>query len=177
MGSSVAILGVPRNNSALKECFRSRLSLKYEAAPPSSMYQGKYAEAEPLYERCQAIEEKVLGSEHPSLATTLNNRGGLLYQQGKYAEAEPLYERCQAIEEKVLGSEHPSLARTLNNRAGLLYKQGKHKEAVTFLERASCIFRKKLGESHHSTVDTRNSLERLRKLVREREVLSSCHET
>ncbi|CAN0515401.1 unnamed protein product, partial [Ectocarpus sp. 12 AP-2014] len=35
--------------------------------------QGKYSEAEPLYERCQAIDEKVLGPDHPSLATTLNN--------------------------------------------------------------------------------------------------------
>ena len=35
--------------------------------------QGKYAEAEPLYARCQAIVEKALGPEHPSLATTLNN--------------------------------------------------------------------------------------------------------
>ena len=43
--------------------------------------QGKYSEAEPLYERCQAIEEKVLGPEHPSLAITLNNRSGLLKNQ------------------------------------------------------------------------------------------------
>ena len=32
--------------------------------------QGKYGEAGPLYERCQAIEEKVLGPEHPNLAVT-----------------------------------------------------------------------------------------------------------
>lgn len=40
--------------------------------------QGKYTEAEPLYDRCQAIEEEILGPEHPSLATTLSNRAGLL---------------------------------------------------------------------------------------------------
>ncbi|CAN0382120.1 unnamed protein product [Ectocarpus sp. 8 AP-2014] len=40
--------------------------------------QGKYAEAEPLYERLQAIQEKVLGPEHPDVATSLNNRAGLL---------------------------------------------------------------------------------------------------
>ena len=44
-------------------------------------FQGKYEEAEPLYERCQAIMEKVLGPEHPSLATTLNNRAALFYAQ------------------------------------------------------------------------------------------------
>lgn len=38
-------------------------------------------EAEPLYERCQAIDEKVLGPEHPELAKTLNNRAVLLNKQ------------------------------------------------------------------------------------------------
>ena len=41
-------------------------------------FQGKYAEAEPLYERCQAILEKGVGTEHPSVATTLNNPAGFL---------------------------------------------------------------------------------------------------
>ena len=43
--------------------------------------QGKYDKAEPLYERCQAIQEKVLGPEHPNLATTLNNRARLFVEQ------------------------------------------------------------------------------------------------
>ena len=43
--------------------------------------QGKCDKAEPLYERCQAIQEKVLGLEHPSLATTLHNRATLFVQQ------------------------------------------------------------------------------------------------
>ena len=38
-------------------------------------FQGKCAEAEPLYERCQ---EKDFGTEHPSVATTLNNPAGFL---------------------------------------------------------------------------------------------------
>ena len=43
--------------------------------------QGKFAEAERLYERCQAIEEKILGPEHPELAIPLNNRANLLKSQ------------------------------------------------------------------------------------------------
>ena len=42
------------------------------------LFQGNFTEAEQLYERCQTIKEKVLGPDHPSLATTLNNRAGLL---------------------------------------------------------------------------------------------------
>lgn len=43
--------------------------------------QGKYGEAEPLYERSQAIREKMLGPEHPDVAVSLNNRAGLLSTQ------------------------------------------------------------------------------------------------
>ncbi|CAN0434923.1 unnamed protein product [Ectocarpus sp. 12 AP-2014] len=84
---------------------------------------GKYDEADPLYQRALAIDEKALGPYHPDVASDLNNRAGLLRAQGKYEEAEPLYERSQAIREKALGPEHPAVATVLNNRAGLLSAQ------------------------------------------------------
>lgn len=43
--------------------------------------QGKYAQAEPLYERLQAIREKSLGQEHPEVATLIDKRAGLLMSQ------------------------------------------------------------------------------------------------
>lgn len=43
--------------------------------------QGKYAEAEPLSERSQAIREKALGPEHPNVAVSLRNRAALLFEQ------------------------------------------------------------------------------------------------
>lgn len=46
-----------------------------------SLFQGEYAEAEPLYGQCQAIEEKFLGPEHPDLAITLNSRAQMLESQ------------------------------------------------------------------------------------------------
>jgi tetratricopeptide (TPR) repeat protein len=56
--------------------------------------QGKYAEAEPLYERALEIRERVLGAEHPDTTTSLNNLAVLYKSQGKYREAEPLFERA-----------------------------------------------------------------------------------
>ena len=52
--------------------------------------QGKYSEAEPLYKRALAIDEKALGPDHPKVAGDLNNLGMLYNAQGKYSEAEPL---------------------------------------------------------------------------------------
>ena len=43
--------------------------------------QGEYAKAGELYEQCQAIQEKVLGPEHPELAETVGNRAVLLQAQ------------------------------------------------------------------------------------------------
>lgn len=39
--------------------------------------QGKYAKAEPLYERSLAIREKSLGLNHPDVAVSRNNLAGL----------------------------------------------------------------------------------------------------
>src|SRR5436305_1300206 len=70
-------------------------------------YQGKYDEAEPLFQRSLTIREKVLGPDHPDAAESLNNLALLYQDQGKYDEAEPLYQRALAIYEKVLGPDHP----------------------------------------------------------------------
>ena len=38
-----------------------------------------------------AIIEKILGKDHPNVATSLNNLAGLYKVIGRYSEAEPLY--------------------------------------------------------------------------------------
>ena len=80
---------------------------------------GKYEEAIPYAKQVLAIREKVLGNEHPLVATSLNNLAELYRVIGRYSEAEPLYKRSLEIREKTLGSEHPSVAQSLNNLAVL----------------------------------------------------------
>ena len=72
--------------------------------------QGRYADAEPLYQRSLAIREKALGRDHPDVAQSLNNLAALYRNQGRYADAEPLYQRSLAIREKALGRDHPDVA-------------------------------------------------------------------
>ena len=62
--------------------------------------QGRYSDAEPLYKRALAINEKGLGPDHPAVALSLSNLAALYNDQGRYAEAEPLYKRALAISEK-----------------------------------------------------------------------------
>ena len=84
--------------------------------------QGRYADAEPLYQRSLAIWEKALGPEHPDVAQSLNNLARLYDTQGRYADAEPLCQRSLAIWETTLGPEHPAVATVLENYAFLLRK-------------------------------------------------------
>ncbi len=59
--------------------------------------QGKYAKAEPLYQRAPAIREKALGPEHPDVAQSLENYAALLRQTARVDEAERMEARAEAI--------------------------------------------------------------------------------
>ena len=68
----------------------NNLALLYKA-------QGRYAEAEPLYQRALAIREKALGPEHPDVATSLENYADLLRKTGRVSEATKMETRAKAI--------------------------------------------------------------------------------
>ena len=57
---------------------------------------GRYADADPLYNRALANREKALGPDHPDVAQSVNNLADLYSAQGRYADAEPLYKRALA---------------------------------------------------------------------------------
>ena len=56
-----------------------------------------------------ATRKKLLGEDHPHVATSLNNIAGTLNDQGKYAEAEAIHRESLAMRKKLLGAEHPSV--------------------------------------------------------------------
>lgn len=107
--------------------------------------EGRYAEAEPLYERALAIREKELGTQDPEVAAVLNNLAVLFSAQGRYARAEGLYKRALAIAEKTLAPEDLRVATLLNNLAEFYYEQGRYIEAEPLFKRALTITEKVLG--------------------------------
>ncbi|MGH7228926.1 MAG: tetratricopeptide repeat protein [Nitrospiraceae bacterium] len=96
--------------------------------------QKKSAEAEPLYQRLLAIEEKTLGPDHPDVATTLYNLAKLYQAQGKSAEAGPLYERALAIRDRVLGPTHPDVVMILESYATLLRETNRTDNTARLIE-------------------------------------------
>jgi tetratricopeptide (TPR) repeat protein len=59
--------------------------------------QGKHAEAEPLFQRALAIQEKALGPDHPDVAKVLGNYARLLREMKRGAAARDLEGRAKAI--------------------------------------------------------------------------------
>jgi len=121
-------------------------------------YAGLYDKTKPLFERSLSVIEKVLGSEHPNVATCLNNLALLHQTQGNYAQAQPLYERALAIWEKVYGEVHPQVAIGLNNLAELHRDLGNYEQAKPLYERALAIDEKVYGTEHPDVAIDLNNL-------------------
>ena len=88
--------------------------------------QGKYAEAQPLFEKALEIRRRLLTDDHPDTATSYNNLAVNLNAQGKYAEAQPLFEKALEIRRRLLTDDHPDTATSYNNLAANLNAQGKY---------------------------------------------------
>ena len=68
----------------------------------AELYQGhgKYAEAEPLYQRSLMIREKTLGPEHLDVAKALENYAALLRATQRGEQAAKLETRAKVIRAK-----------------------------------------------------------------------------
>ena len=138
--------------AALKEAEKfgpqdSRLITSLDALASVYEAQQKWVEAEPLYQRTLALQENLLGLEHPDVADNLNNLAIVYKAQGKYSEAEALYTRELAIWENVLGPEHLKVATTMENYASLLRLMNRKDEADLLGARAKAILSKRDPES------------------------------
>jgi CHAT domain-containing protein/tetratricopeptide (TPR) repeat protein len=115
-------------------------------------------EAETLYRRALAIDEKNFGANHPRIALRLNNLGELLRTTNRFAEAEPLMRRALVIDEKSFGPNHPHVATALNNLALLFWATHRLEDAVALTRRALEINEKSLGPEHPTVATNLNNL-------------------
>jgi tetratricopeptide (TPR) repeat protein len=120
--------------------------------------QGNYGFAEPWYRECLEITLKLLGQEHPYVASSLNDLAGLYEKQGKYEKAEPLYIKALQMREKLLGQEHPDVASSLNNLALLYVNQERYEEAEPLYKQAIQMLQKLFGHEYPSVALSLNNL-------------------
>ncbi len=133
--------------------------LKKLAAHAEALYlKSQYPEAYPLWEKALVLSRKLLGEEHPKLATIYNSLARNLREQGKYAEAQALFEKALGLKRKLLGEEHPATATGYNNLGMNLDAREKHAKAQALYEKALALNRKLLGEEHLETAAIYNNL-------------------
>ncbi|TRZ00140.1 hypothetical protein DNTS_030921 [Danionella cerebrum] len=100
--------------------------------------------------RSLEMRQRVLGSDHPDCAQSLNNLAALHSERKEYENAEELYERALEIRKRALAPDHPSLAYTLKHLAMLYKRRGKLEKAVPLYELALEIREKNFGPKHPS---------------------------
>ena len=120
--------------------------------------QGKYAQAQPLFEKALEIRRRLLTDDHPSTATSYNNVAANLNAQGKYALAQPLFEKALEINRRLLTDDHPQTANSYNNVAYNLNAQGKYALAQPLYEKALEIPRRLLTDDHPQTALSYNNV-------------------
>ena len=150
-------------SKSLKEAERSgskdsRLAAVLNCLAQVYEKQGKYSEAEPLYQRVLAIDEKVLGKDHGAIINDLDNLAVTYIKQKKYKEAEELFTKAVALDEKTYGKDHPKTAADLSYLVLLYDIEGNPKKAEEYARRALSINEKAFGADHPLVASNYHSL-------------------
>ncbi len=82
--------------------------------------QGKYAQAQPLYEKALELHRRLLTDDHPHTAASYVNLAQNLGAQAKYTRAQPLAEKAVDIYRRLLTDNHPDTARSYESLAANL---------------------------------------------------------
>ncbi|CAF3506176.1 unnamed protein product [Rotaria sp. Silwood1] len=88
------------------------------------------------FQRALQIRQKSLPSNHPYLAITYNNIGGVYRSIGDCSTAISYFEKALEIQQKSLASNHPNLAMTYNNIALVYQSMEDYLTAISYYERA-----------------------------------------
>jgi TonB family protein len=106
------------------------------SAQVSTLFKDRqYDKALPLAERVLAIREKVLGPDHPLVASALRNLAEILFAKGRRKEALSTYGRYITASEKTLGKDSPKLIEALDHYVCLLVFSGQRPEALEVQKR------------------------------------------
>jgi tetratricopeptide (TPR) repeat protein len=76
---------------------------------------GEYSKALSSHEKALVIKQQSLPPNHPDLASSYNNIGGVYENLDDYSKARSFYERAVDIAQQSLSSNHPSLQRYSRN--------------------------------------------------------------
>lgn len=123
--------------------------------------QNRDTEAESLFHRSLAINEKAFGRQHVAVILTLQNLGVIYAVQDKFLEAHQAARESLAISLELFGAGHPRTGSTCRTLAIVYELQGSYDEAEQFAEHSVTIFENTVGEGHPETLESLELLIRL----------------
>lgn len=111
--------------------------------------EGKYDEAEKMFEETLRLQKKIYGNKpHPEISTTTYNLAELLRDRGKYDEAEQMFKTSLAMDTKLSGPENPDVAYSLQGLASVYKIKGNFNEAKKLFIKVLNMRKKFLGDNH-----------------------------
>ncbi len=121
--------------------------------------QGRYSEAETLYQQALNTRKRLFGEEHIDVAQSLNNLAALYVSQGHYSQAEQYLLTVLNLCKSLLGNEHPEVLIVLNNIAEVYREQGRYQEVENLYLQILKIQKKNQSEyEFHDLWRTLNNL-------------------
>ena len=120
--------------------------------------QGRFKDAEGLYQEVLAVRRAHLSPLHPDLLVTMNDLAVLAYRAQNFEVAAVRFRELVDANIKVHGEGHRNQAVPLLNLGNALTRLGRHAEAAVALENAWRIRSESLGPSHASTSVARRQL-------------------
>lgn len=135
--------------------------------------QARFPGAEPMLRRALAMDERLMGADHPIVSRDLNNVAMLLKDMNRFAEAESLIRRALAIDEQSVGADDLRLATRLSSLARILQATGRCDEAESLARRALAIAERSLGCEHPDIAAHLNTLATLLMQVGRRDSVES----
>ena len=121
-------------------------------------YAGHYDRADSLNRRVLALDRRIYGDRHPSVADALVNLGADQFQWGNYPAAENYYRRALAITRSWYGDTSYQTASDLTMLGRALVSEEHYPEAVSLLQQALDIQIRVNGPVHPRVASALNEL-------------------
>ena len=120
--------------------------------------EGQYKQAIPLYQENLAANRRVLGEDHPDVATSLDDLAILYTKQSLYNKAESLYKEALSIRKRLLGDKHCDIATSLSNLAWFYMILSRYDDAESLCVEALAMRKHLLGNKHSDIATSLNIL-------------------
>jgi tetratricopeptide (TPR) repeat protein len=120
--------------------------------------QGRYVEAESLYESVLADWEQLFGPDDLGILTVMHGLALVYERRGRYVDAEMLFRRVVESRTTLLGPEHRDTLSSTYRLADVYRGQERYDDAETLLKQTLQSQESQFGSEDNDTLDSMNTL-------------------